>query len=602
VAEPVSLIASQTPVPRVALGPTKSKLPYLSVVYATASGDVECFDGRPLSPSRQVFSRYRTRYEVDMRDQSRTVLLGRTPIVSRDKVHEFEVTVTFGFHIDGIEGAKAWVAGGQPDALAVVYGYVNSLFHNTGQNFDIEDSFGLQSALNQHCAGSVPLHPGLRFHDCRVSVRPDAASRAYLNGLLEARRTETTGRAVHQADVGELTRRIELDTQRQLADLETTRRQDAALGSVLNTSESMIRYYLVSHPEDAANAVEMMRQLEEARSHHTGEQYDRALGLFKMMTDTGLILPGDVNQMRDQLVGQVQAATGGLAADPARPNAGWDAPLALGDAAAAGPPAYAGPPPRYPRAGQDGAGAAAPQGTGEFYEPTLVTPTAKPPASPAFPAATLIYLVLDESLAPSALDELNRGLSALHDALSGNPVASAAVRLCVLGMAADTQIRLSLDHVGPATRTPILVRRPGLSYAHAFRTLLMLLPQDVALVKSQRTAVLRPMVFLLSGHAPDDGNWSDAHDELVDVSRHPSAPQIIACGLGEAEPGAIGRIASRAEFGHVAAPHSDAASAAHSYAAYLRDCVLDFGQQLAAGSSEFNVPAPDGFRPATDVL
>jgi hypothetical protein len=130
-----------------------------------------------------------------------------------------------------------------------------------------------------------------------------------------------------------------------------------------------------------------------------------------------------------------------------------------------------------------------------------------------------------------------------------------------------------------------------------------LLPQDVALVKAQHTAVLRPMVFLLSGHAPDDdNNWLDAYEELADVSRHPSAPQIIACGLGEAESGVIGRIASRAEFGYVAAPHADAASAAHSYAAFVRDCVLGFGQRLAAGSTEFTVSGPDGFRSAADVL
>ncbi len=51
----------------------------------------------------------------------------------------------------------------------------------------------------------------------------------------------------------------------------------------------------------------------------------------------------------------------------------------------------------------------------------------------------------------------------------------------------------------------------------------------------------------------------------------------------------------------MAAPHQDAASAAHSVAAFLRDTVVGYGQRLGAGDPQFVLAAPDG-SPAEDAL
>ncbi|WP_171112717.1 MULTISPECIES: hypothetical protein [Streptomyces] len=583
--EPVSLIVSQTPVPRMAVGPTKATEPHLAVVYATASGEVACFEGRPMKPSQQMFSKYRTRYEVDLRAYQRSAVLGRNPLVSRDGVHAFEVTVDFAFRIDGWKGAEDFVRSGLRDPLPVVHGHLVSLFHGAGQRFAIEDSFGLQHHLNQLCAQPVVFQEGLKLYGCQVHVRPDAKSLAHLESLIEAGRREHLGAAEHIPNKGAVVRQTEIEAIQQRAQIEATARQADALADTLTTSDGLIRHYLVTHPHDAAGAFEMRRQLEEARAATAELQNQRALGLFQVMAEKGLIQAGDLEQMRQQLTGTVGRATGGDGALP---------PLTTPQLTAGRP----WDPPQLPPADQSPA---------PGYTPTVVSPTVGPATPPGPLVRTaptaLIYLVVDESLDRACLDELQRGLDALHSALSDAPDVSRVLRLGVLGMAATTEQRLSLAEVGPGTRTPLLVGRRGLSYSQAFRTLRPLIGQDVTVVKNDGAQVLRPLVYFLTGGAPDEGTaWRNDHHDLTDTDRNRAAPHLIALGFGRAEAQAVRGVATRPEFGFMAAPHQDAASAAHSCAAFLRDSVVSYGQRLASGEANFSINPPDGFRRAEDAL
>ncbi|MFS8201872.1 vWA domain-containing protein [Streptomyces sp. CWNU-52B] len=604
--QPVSLIVSQTSVPRLTVGPTKAKEPHLAVVYATAAGDVACFDGRPLRTGQQFFSKYRMRYEVDMRQQHRTAVLGQHPLISRDGVHAFEVTLSFTFRVDGWQGAEKWVSSGLRDPLPVVHGHLNSRFHAAGQNFGIDDSFGLQRHLNQLSAAPESLSAGLVIDNCRVLVRPDAKSLAYLETLIEAEWEENIGAAKHRPNTGGAHREGELKAIGQTYEIQATQRQAAAFPDLISTSEGLIRHYLNTHPDDAAGAFEMSRRLEEARNATAELQNQRALGLFQVMAEKGLIQAGDLDLLRQQLTGQVGMATGGhvtlsTAAASQLPGARpWDAAAQL-------PPA---PPARQtPATPAAPASPAAPPTVTAPAMPTAPTVSGAPgtpapaPGTAAFSGVALIYLVIDESLDGDCVDELNRGLAALHSALSGAPAVSAALRLCVLGMAAGTEMRLPLDTVLPSTRTPILAGRQGLSYEEAFRMLQALLRQDVALVKTQRTQVLRPIVFFLTGGVPDEGaGWHDAYRDLVDQGGNPVAPHLVALGLGRAEARAVRTVATRPEFGFMAAPHQDTASAAHSCAGFLRDTIVAYGQRLSSGDPQFSLVPPDGFRSAEDAF
>ncbi|WP_422125755.1 hypothetical protein, partial [Streptomyces graminilatus] len=73
-------------------------------------------------------------------------------------------------------------------------------------------------------------------------------------------------------------------------------------------------------------------------------------------------------------------------------------------------------------------------------------------------------------------------------------------------------------------------------------------------------------------------------------------------GLGGAQAQTVRALATRPEFGFMAAPHQDAASAAHSVAAFLRDTIVGYGRRLGAGDPQFTLATPDGFRSAEDAL
>ncbi|MEU6070822.1 MULTISPECIES: vWA domain-containing protein [Streptomyces] len=612
--EPVSLIVNRSPVPRMAVGPTKATQPHLAVVYATASGEVECFEGRPMTPSQQVFSKYRTRYEVDLRGYRRSAVLGRNPLVSRDGVHAFEVKVDFGFRVDGWDGAKNLVRSGIDNPLPLVHNYLISLFHGAGQRFAIEDSFGLQHYLGQRCGQQVTLAEGLVIYGCQVSVQPDAKSKAYLESLIEAGRRETLGQAEHVPNMGDVLREGQIAAKKQEQGMEAAARQAEALRHVAMDSEGLIRQYMNTHPEDAAGAFDMLRKLEEARFATAELQNQRALALFQAMADKNLVQAGDLEVMRQLLTDVVGRATGGAtqlpaATTPQLPGARpWDAPAAqLPSASTAGSAqtqTQAQPPPSRP-AGQgpgftvQGPGSTV-QGPGSTVVGDPLPPYAGRPAVPTY--AALIYLVLDESLDRDSLQELNRGLNDLHSALSGAPEVARSVRLSVLGMAATAEPRLQLETVTHGTRTPILTGRPGLSYSSAFQLLKTVVGQDVAVVKGEGVQVLRPIVYFLTGGVPDEGNgWREAHERLTDTGGNPAAPNVIALGLGRADAFAVRAVATRPEFGFMAPPNQDAVSAAHSCAAFLRDSVVGYARRLASGDPQFSVNPPDGFRRAEDA-
>ncbi|MET8452838.1 hypothetical protein [Streptomyces sp. NPDC005209] len=601
--EPVSLIVNQTPVPRMAVGPTKATQPHLAVVYATASGEVECFEGRPMKPSQQVFSKFRTRYEVDLRPQQRSAVLGRNPLVSRDGVHAFEVKVDFAFRVDSWEGAKNLVRSGISNPLPLVHNYLTSLFHGAGQRFAIEDSFGLQHYLNQRCGQQVTLAQGLIIFGCQVTVQPDEKSKAYLESLIDAGRRETLGQAEHLPNMGNVLREGQISAKKQEQEMEAAARQAEALRHVSIDSEGLIRQYMNTHPEDAAGAFDMLRKLEEARFATAELQNQRALALFQAMADKNLVQAGDLEVMRQLLTDVVGRATGGAqlpaATTPQLPGARpWDAPAQLPAASTAGPAGPAAPGhshPQTPRYGAPG------QGSGSTVVGDHLPPYAGRPAVPTY--AALIYLVLDESLERACLEELNRGLSDLHAALCGAPEVSAAVRLSVLGMAATTEPRLQLETVTQGTRTPILTGRPGLSYSAAFQLLRTVVGQDVAVVKGEGAQVLRPIVYFVTGGPPEEGNgWRDAHHTLTDTGGNPAAPNLIALGLGRADTLTVRAVATRPELGFMAPPNQDAVSAAHSCAAFLRDSVVGYGRRLASGDPQFSVNPPDGFRRAEDAF
>ena len=105
---------------------------------------------------------------------------------------------------------------------------------------------------------------------------------------------------------------------------------------------------------------------------------------------------------------------------------------------------------------------------------------------------------------------------------------------------------------------PSLKCRNATSYGAAFNALLQQIPQDVTALKAQHYAVHRPAVFFLSDGQPNDGEgWVRLHAQLTDHAWFPAAPNIIAFGIGAADPATILRVATKPEFAFVSMTGAD---------------------------------------------
>jgi uncharacterized protein YegL len=215
-----------------------------------------------------------------------------------------------------------------------------------------------------------------------------------------------------------------------------------------------------------------------------------------------------------------------------------------------------------------------------------------------------IYVVVDESTSMGPyMHELNAGLTSLHEALMAEPMAAAKVRFSVIGFS-NTAIRhMHLQDLRRVDVMPPLRPRGATNYGAAFSALLQQIPYDVHQLKAQRYAIHRPAVFFLSDGQPTDGNWwYPFHQRLTNRQAMPEAPNIIACGIGQAEPRTILAVATEKRFAFVSLPGTDVGRAIAKFCTALTKSIIASGRSMAAGNAELIVDPPQEFRLAIDVI
>ncbi|MEE1772774.1 hypothetical protein PUR34_32620 [Streptomyces sp. JV185] len=82
----------------------------------------------------------------------------------------------------------------------------------------------------------------------------------------------------------------------------------------------------------------------------------------------------------------------------------------------------------------------------------------------------------------------------------------------------------------------------------------------------------------------------------------PAAPNIIACGIGDADAETINKVATRAEFGFVADKGIDVGAAISKFCAALTKSVIASGRSLDSSTPHLQVDKPEGFTVAIDVI
>lgn len=217
-----------------------------------------------------------------------------------------------------------------------------------------------------------------------------------------------------------------------------------------------------------------------------------------------------------------------------------------------------------------------------------------------------VYVLADESFSMNPQrDELNAGLIALHESLRAEPMIAAKVRLAVLGFSDDVAVRLPLADVRSQQQLPRLTMRGGTSYEAVFNDLLARIPRDVSALKSDGYKVHRPAVFFLSDGQPtddDDAAWQVPHRRLIDRGATPVAPNIIACGIGDAEPRTILEVATNPNFAFVSVPGADLGRSIAQFFSALTASVVESGRALASGDPQLRIERPDTFNMAIDYV
>lgn len=215
-----------------------------------------------------------------------------------------------------------------------------------------------------------------------------------------------------------------------------------------------------------------------------------------------------------------------------------------------------------------------------------------------------VYIAADESgsMEPQA-GELDAGMTSLHRALRGDPMVAAKMRLTVLGFSDRVSLRLPLADIRE-TPTPPRMRIGGTtSYRAVFEDLIRRIPADVEALKKQDYIVHRPVVFFLSDGAPNQGeDWTTPHATLTNRATTQSAPNIIACGVGDADAATILKVATQSQFAFVSMPGADIGAAISKFFIALTTSIVVSVPTFSTQNPTLVIDRPEQFTMAIDVV
>ncbi|MGA2927906.1 MAG: VWA domain-containing protein [Solirubrobacteraceae bacterium] len=229
------------------------------------------------------------------------------------------------------------------------------------------------------------------------------------------------------------------------------------------------------------------------------------------------------------------------------------------------------------------------------------------PTMPRFPAApgTVIgqvlpmYFVGDEShsMAGAPIAAVNQGLVDLRDEVAKHPLIGKKVRFGIITFADTAQTRLELSELNEELMLPTLSPRGrGTSYASALEALRHTIPADIALLKASGYQVHRPSVFMLSDGQPTEkeDKWRARLEELKDPS-FKERPNILAFGVGDADPSVIRQLASAPRYAFMMTDGVSTAGAISEFATSMLNSMVSSAERLDRGEQTVEFEKPEGF-------
>ena len=153
------------------------------------------------------------------------------------------------------------------------------------------------------------------------------------------------------------------------------------------------------------------------------------------------------------------------------------------------------------------------------------------------------YIVCDEgsSMDGASIAAVNDGIVELFDEISSDPVVDAKVRVGIIAFNDTAKVLLPLTQLSDVVQIPGCVASGSSSYAAAFRLLKTQIESDVTRLRQEGVNVERPVVFFMSGGAPNDENWLADLDALVQIFNY--GENIVSFGVAGADKAVIAEVA-----------------------------------------------------------
>jgi uncharacterized protein YegL len=240
----------------------------------------------------------------------------------------------------------------------------------------------------------------------------------------------------------------------------------------------------------------------------------------------------------------------------------------------------------------------APVGAPASPEPATVPP-APAPAGTVIGQVLPMYFVGDEShsMAGDPIGAVNQGLIDLRDEVAKHPLIGKKVRFGIITFADTAETRLQLSELSEDLVLPTLAPRGrGTSYASALEALRETIPADVALLKGSGYQVHRPSVFFLSDGQPTEkaDKWRKRLEELKDPGFR-ERPNVLAFGVGEADPEVIRELATSPRYGFMMTTGASTAGAIAEFASSMLNSMVASAERLDRGEQTIEFEKPEGF-------
>jgi uncharacterized protein YegL len=210
-----------------------------------------------------------------------------------------------------------------------------------------------------------------------------------------------------------------------------------------------------------------------------------------------------------------------------------------------------------------------------------------------------MYFVGDEShsMAGEPIAAVNQGLVDLRDEVAKHPLIGKKVRFGIITFADTAETRLELSELTEDLVLPRLSPRGrGTSYASALEALRQTIPADVALLKSSGYQVHRPSVFFLSDGQPTEKQekWRARLEELKDPAFR-ERPNVLAFGVGDADPQVIRELATSPRYGFMMTDGASTAGAISEFATSMLNSMVASAERLDRGEQTIEFEKPEGF-------